>query len=1184
MVNFAGVKRGMRALLCRGLVLLTGLLLVGASAALAQDENPPESRPPEPVMPPDVFKDGTLDLSGRIYILDSRNKPVFVPTTFEQYLDRAADAARRADGGDAPRYSFDEFLVQARVVGKVADLDARVKVTLNDLPRKITEISLRLQSCMLTQKPTFESNGKSQIQVGRNGKPGYTWWLQADATTTHTATFVGQSVVQSDGDRQSLLVALPATMCTVQVSLPANIQDIIVRGQGGELTSDEPFEGGRRVTIKSQGGDLNVSWRTGGDSKPAAGAVEAMSKTRLSIDDPHQPWLAETLINLRSYGDSPIDSLVVELPEGSQLLPADKQSVDPYTVVVDETNPRKLTVKAAARVNRISLESVQLRYRWQAPAKPEDKGGNNIAVPNVLIRGVDRHEGTLTILVPASLGLEWKSPPGVALIGQSSVGEIRESVQYVFEFVRQPLGLNVSFRREVNLAEVSPTYLFEVNRDGIKLTGWLQCAFDRATEPELGIDLGDWELESAEIIADVSNPLAKGELLNQQMIEEDSQRILKLRSQLDPEPAGARREQQVWRITAFRRHAATAVDRLALAVPSILLLAPDRTRVPLEHASGLLLLVASDNVMLEYDGQSSRSLLTDAIAEPWQTLLAHVSQDRVLSYRFQAGGQDKPVWSGRLEILPRRIAAEQSVQLVLDPQLANVHQRFQLQIANEPLSQLQLATNGAQNVSVLVDGIPWVLESPPSENAQATNIASDKNPDVQVKKENNSLIAKGGRKLLGKVLVEVHSQQTLPNVPATQVAQGDSRWAADAVATNIPLVSLAVDDVLVRSPITVVPTIDRSLQVSVGSREALTASSEETSEEAGSKATWTVLKEDGLEIPASQFLIPLKLVQVEGADPLPVRVSGAWMQTVVSGSTRADRFCTRFKTAQDSIQLRLPANDLLAQVAIDGVEQVFIAPRDGEVEISLREASRSEEHTLEVWTRSTATAGWVNKIDVLPIEIEGCARFDHFYWQLVTNPNMHLALMPEHLTPEWTWVWDRLWWRRNSPMDQADLEQWLSASSQRPLAQAANKYVVSSYGAVAGFQVWTVSRLLLWLPIGLIAIGGALLVSLFRTFRHPAALLLLVACVLSMATIWPDLAILLGQTSIAALVVVLLYALTQAAMESRVRRRSVFTSRPTSGAYDASDNQSLVRPLAIESDVMPTTHTQSPIVTDGGGS
>ncbi len=208
----------------------------------------------------------------------------------------------------------------------------------------------------------------------------------------------------------------------------------------------------------------------------------------------------------------------------------------------------------------------------------------------------------------------------------------------------------------------------------------------------------------------------------------------------------------------------------------------------------------------------------------------------------------------------------------------------------------------------------------------------------------------------------------------------------------------------------------------------------------------------------------------------------------------------------------------------------------------------TDEHTLEVWTRSSVTAGWVNKIDVVPIEIDGCSRFDHFYWQLVTSPSMHLALLPEHLTPEWTWVWDRLWWQRNSPMEQVDLEQWLSASSQRPLPQAANKYVVSSYGAVAGFQVWTVSRLLLWLPIGLISIGGALLVfavSQFPASRSPAALDRLHGIDRDHLA---RLSILLGQTALVALVIVFLYALTQAAIESRVRRRSVFTSRPTSVA------------------------------------
>ena len=1169
MLNFASNERGACTRLCQWLIVWISLL-VGAVPALAQDEDPPEPRTNETPAPPDVLKDGTFDLSTRVYLLDKRNRPVFVPTTFEQYLDRATAAARRAEGGDAPHYAFDEFFVQARALGKVADVEARVKITLNELARKNNEIPLRLHTCLLTEKAKFEGAGTSQIQVGSSTQPGYTWSLQAESNTMHSVKLVGQSVVQTDGDRHFLPFALPAALCTVQLTLPANIQDIMVRGQGGELTSDEPVEGGRRLSIKSLGGDLNVSWRTGNESKSAVAAAEARSMTTLRIDDPREAWLGDSSITVTAQGDAPIESLVVELPEGSERLASDKQRPDQYTLVVDEKNPRKLTIRAAANVNLAELE-IQIRYRWKAPAKTDETSWSNLVVPNILIRGVDRHEGNLTLSVPNSLALDWKSPPGVAL---TRVGELPDSVQYVFHFVRQPLGLNVSFRREVNLPKVRPTYLVEVDRHGIKLTGWLRCAFDRAKEQELTIDLGDWQLDSAEVVTDMSNP-GKGDMLNQQFITEGAQRIVKLSSQLDPElSVAARREQQIWRITAFRSHAQPVVRDLTLAVPSIM--EPDQDGVPLEHVSGLLFVAASENVMLDYDTETSSSLLTDAMALPSQTQLAHLAPERVLSYRFQSGGKDKPVWSGSLEILSRRIAAEQSVQLKVDPSVASVHQRFQLQIANEPLHQLQVATNGAQEVSVLVDGIPWVLEAP-------TN--ADKDATATSLKDATTLIAKGGRNLLGKVLVEIYSQHALPKIPVPQVAQGDERWDAESVTANIPLVSLDIGEVVMRGSVAVLPSIDRRLQVSLASEGIASTGNVDKVNEEVAQATWIALEEEGFEIKPSQTVIALKLVQLEGADPLPVRVSGAWIQSVVSGSTRADRFCARFKTNKEFLDLRLPANDLLAQVAVDGVEQVFNAPRDGQVQIRLPGLRLMDEHTLEVWTRSSATAGWVNKIEVVPIEIDGCARFDHFYWQLVTSPNMHLAMLPEHLTPEWTWVWDRLWWQRSSPMEQVDLEQWLSASSQRPLPQAANKYVVSSYGSVAGFHVWTVSRLLLWLPIGLISIGGALLVSLFRSFRHPAALLLLIACVLSTATIWPDLAILLGQTALVALVIVLLYALTQAAIESRVRRRSVFTSRPTSVAYDASDNHTQVRPLSVgESDVMPTTRTQSPVVAEGGGS
>ncbi len=414
MTDISRARHTAIAAACSGLVLLIGCLISQASAC-AQEQDPPETRPTETSAPPDILKDGTLDVTARVYMLDSRNRPFYVPNlTYEQYLDSASAASRRAEGGDAPNYKIDQFVVDAKVNGKVAEVQNQVKLTLNELARKITDVPLRLQTCLLTEPPKFEGEGKSQLQVGLNSQPGYTWWLQAETNTTHAVTLKGQTAIQSDNDRQSILFALPLALCTVHVDLPANIQDIVVRGQGGEVTSDEPVEGGRRITIKSQGGDINVSWRIGSEAKPTAAAAEAISTTRLRVDDPRGPWIVESVINLRAHGDSRMETLVVDLPEGSQWLASDNPTDDQYTVIADETNPRKLTLRASARSNLVSTDGqridLMIRYRWKAPDKSEETNWTNLIVPNLNIRGVDRHEGTLTMIVPASYGLNWKSP------------------------------------------------------------------------------------------------------------------------------------------------------------------------------------------------------------------------------------------------------------------------------------------------------------------------------------------------------------------------------------------------------------------------------------------------------------------------------------------------------------------------------------------------------------------------------------------------------------------------------------------------------------------------------------------------------------------------------------------------------------------------------------------------------
>lgn len=1203
-------------------VFLAVLVLACAVAHAQDDEKPPEPRPIDVPNLPDVLKEGTLELKARLYLPDGKGDPRFVPNMLlGDLLDMERAQASRSEGAELPTYTFDEFKVTVRVGGEVADITARAKITLSETAMAVTQIGLRLQSCQLSEPITFEGEGKSQWQVGSK-EPGYIWWLKGAPNTSHAATLVGQSVVVSEGDRQSLSLSLPAAPVTIEAFLPANCQEVRVRGHGDELPRTEVRDGEHKVVVRCSGGDVSISWRGGSEGKPIAGAAEATSKTSLRIADPREAWDGATTIAVRAYGESP-DTLTIELPEGAEWLPMPSSTPNQFTIELlpttatntpapsppttepakldgaqvesaqvesatvepanaetakpqstiaepaqDQSRSRervRLKIRAESPTWLSALESNPIRWRWTPPKTGDEISLSNITVPSIAVRAVDRHDGSIELVVPTGYGLDWKSQSGTEL--QMRVVD-PEQWRYLFRFSRQPLGLVASFRREINLPEVDPIYLAEVDpgwprapemevRGNVRLTGWLRCEFDRTQRPELALSLGDWTLESAQVISDTTIPDVKGELLSQQSLGNG---FVKLSNHTDTDLVGSgQRQRQVWRIVANRSLNEGSIEHLRLTVPGIVLFAPDGARIPVENASGALLIAASENVLISWDERNSQSLLTDAVSSEWARFIPPHLSERASAYRFQAGADQSPIWSGRVEVLPRRIAADQLAEIKIDVDAVRITQKFSLQIANEPLQRLQLVTRGKLDGWVLVNTVPCVLESTP--------------PAPEAPEDQTLLTVVGAPELIGKIDVEVRSQVALP------AAKEDPPEAI----VELPLVKLDLPDALLADRAKMTIAADRRLNVSIGNPPLTAEVSSATAK--GVSGVWSPLPDGPVDIPSGDDPLLLRIRHLDEVDPLPVRVSGAWMQTAVNGSTRLDRFCARFQTQQAYISLVLPAPDSLSiEVSVDGVR--IDRPLDtgqGQLQLDVRDFQPELEHTLEIWTRSATTLGWLNAIDVAPISIKGCARFDHFYWQLVTPSNQHLVVIPDNVTAEWRWVWDRLWWHRLSPQDQSFFEQWLGATEQQPLAQSANRYVVSSYGPVESFRCWTASRLLLWLPIGLMAIACALAVSLWRTLRHPAALVILAVLLSMLAAAWPDLAILVGQTGLLALLIVLLYALTQAAIESRVRRRSVFTTRPTSAMLEAGDQHSLRSPSHASSQVMPTTRTQSPIVADGGG-
>ncbi len=1206
----------------------------GCVFVYAQDNEQTNDTKPELPGLPDVLSEGTLELKARLYLPDDKGEPRFVPNMrIADLLELTRAKEARDDGVDVQDFTFDKFAVEVNVTNEVADVTTTATVTLHENAERTQAIGLRMQTVQLSEPIRFQGAGKSQAYVGRTD-PGYNWSLQGEPMTQHTAVLVGQTALAMEGDRQALQLSLPDAPATINVILPMSHQDVRVRG-GSELVRESQEGNQRKVSIRCIGGDLNVSWRLGNEGKPRAGASEATSKTRFRIDDPQGTWEADTeIFGVRAYGESTVDSLVIELPAGAEWMPTPismteqysiNQEVDSSDTKADANTPAtdtgnsgesasksssndtdnaatkdltqrvRLVIRAKSRTGLASQEAIPIRWRWTPPTPAANDTSASIAVPMIWIRAVDRHEGTTTLVIPALYGLDWKSPQGIELSQQSQVGDSQKQLQYVFSFARQSQNLLVSFRREANLAEVRPVYLAEIDRDKIKLTGWMQCTFHRSQRPELALELGDWSLDSATMISDMMLPYAEGELLSHQLLPDN---VVRLSSESEAElPINSRRHRQIWRIVAYRKLDTDSIDRLNLSLPSIVLQSPEGNRVKAENLTGAFILTASDNVLVSWDERGSTGLLADVVSSEWTALLPQQLTERALVYRLQSGSNKEPKWIGRLEILPRRVAVDQHATVKVDTDAIRITQLFNLQIANEALPELFLRALASQELSVLINDVPVgvedmqslaSLDEPASPSDQSSKAAIDGSAGSPVpakeptdEKTSSEKSAQASRvtkrirwpKLIGKLKVEVRSQLTLPV---------DAAAAKTEFVTAVPFVTLDLQDARSTDRAQVVFVADRRLSVAMGTPQPST----NVNDNMATQITWANLPSAAIDLPTDHSNLKLRLRPASESDHAVVNILGAWQQTAVSGSTRMDRFCARFRTQQDSITLSLPASDLLgARIALDGEPQVGVTDTtEGRLRFSLPPGVKETEHTLEVWTMSAANLGWLTAIDVVPIHIEGSQNYETFYWQLVTPRSQHLVVFPDELTPEWSWRWNQFWWARHSPQDQGYFEQWLSATDQQPLADSANRYVLSSYGSVTKLRCWVASRLLLWLPVGLLSILIALGVTTWPILRHPITLAAIVCMLGACAVQWPDLAVLIGQTGIVALTVVLLYTLTQAAIESRVRRRSVFTSRPSSTMLEASDAHLAVRPGShLSSEIVATTRTQSPIVADSGG-
>ncbi|HBE68030.1 MAG TPA: hypothetical protein DDW52_07755, partial [Planctomycetaceae bacterium] len=284
-----------------------------------------------------------------------------------------------------------------------------------------------------------------------------------------------------------------------------------------------------------------------------------------------------------------------------------------------------------------------------------------------------------------------------------------------------------------------------------------------------------------------------------------------------------------------------------------------------------------------------------------------------------------------------------------------------------------------------------------------------------------------------------------------------------------------------------------------------------------------------------------------------LRVRAAWLQTAITRVHRRDRFVADVEMPNGQLRFVLPKfiDDLDVIVNGESVEdQRYDYASDVlEIDIGTPDSTGVQSHLIEVSYFLQEDLSWLNRLKMNSPQIEGVQRIQEFQWELLTPNTQHIVGCPDQLTANWQWAWQRIWWHRQSP--EVNFEEELGATKQAKLPPSMNRYVMSGNRIDPDVSIVVVSRFSLWLPVGLISILITYCLLNFSVCRRPPAVLGYAAVLATVALVWPDFSMLIGQTTLIALSLVGLLWMTQIAVDARVRRRSVFNSRSISTSQDS---------------------------------
>ncbi|MEM7475222.1 MAG: hypothetical protein AAF483_09540 [Planctomycetota bacterium] len=1108
----------------------------------------------DPVPRDQVIDAGTLPFKAKLYFEDENGNLVLYPMIPLEELTRLQQM--KSTEGD---FQFSQVQISANVAGEVAVVEGQFQVRLGK-NAGFADVPLKFGTCQLgLAPPLVDRQGDEELRSRLVAtKNGYRWQLiagsgiGAEAKPSYGITLTGKSKISQVGARRSLRLSLPQKSCQVTILLPADAIDVRLSDED-VVDKSQQLDDGLEVTVLSRGGDFNISWKSNKAASRFA-SVEAESNTTFEIGDPQTAWSATTTLTLRWYGDNPTETFQLSLPPGARWLSPPQYEFDRLQVTrIDGPEGGEIGRPEVYNLQNIDSEQfkTELELEWELlPVfSPTRASGQQAKIALPVINGVDAHRGRIDCNCPAEYLVRYDASGSEQFIQQTQITDPFAWQQLQFRFSQEELGLSLTFRKEDALPTVRPLYHVVVEGNKLVMTAWLDCSFSsNQRAPSLGMDFGPWipQENTATSFAPDGDFTAEGELLQVESRGDNTYRIKQ--SQIDRASYEAnRRVRRLWKITAEREWR-TEDAELKFSIPSII---RGEGSENANHGSGTLLVTSQEQILVHWQETSSQGLLADSFDQELLKYVPSESTRKPLAFRFQNSGE-RPTWSGNVELLPQTFSLQESVRLGVTEGKVAVQHEFDLRIANIALDRPRIA------LPVLIQG-------------EGTTPRAGGFTDL----DNESVAFYVDEMLTSASLVDTLSAESMSERldDPDLLEMPEVRWDIYELSSAIGLerevrMQIAYDAVRLASSSPLKDVSDlriplaRLVEPKELARHERVVSAESASDTfsvdvgAGKSPAWRLLTTDSVSTSADLASVNIRLAPNEARTQSELLVSNTWLQSIVSQEGRQDRFVALLRTSNSEVRIRLNEKVNLRpnawRVAIDGkeVRDAYI-PADDIFVIPVVDSTLDEQHSIElIYTVNDNLENWsISGVDVIVPEVLGSEVNGRFFWQIATPRTQHLVWFPSSLLAEWDWSWNGLWWGRENSRDEQSLLAFMTLDELR-LPASSNQYLLSGELPSKELKIWILPRFLLWFPVGLCAIVLATGVLNFESIRHPAFFMGLAFFIGAVAMMFPDLGFLFGQTAIVSLGLVALVFVTHAAIESRMRRRSVFSSRPSPDGSD----------------------------------